>query len=70
MPTSEPHRSQTAGSYTSSGSAGCDHARELQEHRVGGTIDTSKVASPIVGFIFDDKVLMYNLTLEGSKSAA
>ena len=46
---------------------GHDRARELQEHRVGGSIDTSKVASPIVGFIFDDKGLMYNLTLEGSK---
>lgn len=34
---------------------------------VGGSIDTSRIASPIVGFIFDAKGLMYNLTLEGSK---
>ena len=34
---------------------------------VGGSIDTSRIASPIVGFIFDGKGLMYNLTLEGSK---
>jgi lipid-binding SYLF domain-containing protein len=33
----------------------------------GGSIDTSRIASPIVGFIFDAKGLMYNLTLEGSK---
>jgi lipid-binding SYLF domain-containing protein len=34
---------------------------------VGGSIDTSRITSPIVGFIFDGKGLMYNLTLEGSK---
>jgi lipid-binding SYLF domain-containing protein len=33
----------------------------------GGSIDTSRISSPIVGFIFDNKGLMYNLTLEGSK---
>jgi len=33
----------------------------------GGSIDTSRIANPIVGFIFDAKGLMYNLTLEGSK---
>jgi lipid-binding SYLF domain-containing protein len=34
---------------------------------VGGSIDTNRITSPIVGFIFDGKGLMYNLTLEGSK---
>ena len=34
---------------------------------VGGSIDTNRISSPIVGFIFDGKGLMYNLTLEGSK---
>ena len=34
---------------------------------VGGSIDTSKITSPVVGFILDPKGLMYNLTLEGSK---
>jgi len=33
----------------------------------GGAIDTNTVRAPIVGFIFDQKGLMYNLTLEGSK---
>jgi lipid-binding SYLF domain-containing protein len=33
----------------------------------GGSVDSSRVVAPIVGFIFDNKGLMYNLTLEGSK---
>jgi lipid-binding SYLF domain-containing protein len=33
----------------------------------GGSIDSNKVTSPVVGFILDPKGLMYNLTLEGSK---
>ena len=34
---------------------------------IGGSIDTNKITSPVVGFILDPKGLMYNLTLEGSK---
>ncbi len=34
---------------------------------VGGSIDTDKITSPVIGFILDPKGLMYNLTLEGSK---
>jgi lipid-binding SYLF domain-containing protein len=33
---------------------------------VGGSIDTNKITSPVVGFILAPKGLMYNLTLEGS----
>jgi lipid-binding SYLF domain-containing protein len=33
----------------------------------GGSIDTDKITSPVIGFILDSKGLMYNLTLEGSK---
>ena len=33
----------------------------------GGAVDTNTIHSPIVGFIFDQRGLMYNLTLEGSK---
>ena len=33
----------------------------------GGAIDTNSIKSPVAGFIFDQKGLMYNLTLEGSK---
>ena len=46
---------------------GVDGSVALITVGVGGSIDTSKIASPIVGFIFDGKGLMYNLTLEGSK---
>jgi lipid-binding SYLF domain-containing protein len=46
---------------------GVDGSVALVTVGVGGSIDTSKIASPIVGFIFDGKGLMYNLTLEGSK---
>jgi lipid-binding SYLF domain-containing protein len=34
---------------------------------IGGSLDTDKVVSPVIGFILDQKGLMYNLTLEGSK---
>ena len=34
---------------------------------VGEKIDTNTVQQPIIGFIFSNKGLMYNLTLEGSK---
>ncbi|MGH6865074.1 MAG: YSC84-related protein [Methyloceanibacter sp.] len=34
---------------------------------VGGSIDTDKVTNPVIGFILDQRGLMYNLTLEGSK---
>lgn len=33
----------------------------------GGAIDTTELDKPIVAFIFDNKGLMYNLSLEGSK---
>ena len=35
----------------------------------GGSIDTHKITNPVIGFVIDLKGLMYNLTLEGSKSA-
>jgi len=34
---------------------------------IGGSIDTNKITSPVIGFVLDPKGLMYNLTLEGSK---
>ncbi len=33
----------------------------------GGAIDTTTIDQPIVAFVFDNKGLMYNLSLEGSK---
>ena len=34
---------------------------------VGGAVDTNTISRPVIGFILDNKGLMYNLTLEGSK---
>jgi lipid-binding SYLF domain-containing protein len=33
----------------------------------GASVDSDRIANPVVGFIFDNKGLMYNLTLEGTK---
>ncbi len=46
---------------------GVDGSVALINVGVGASIDTTRIRSPIVGFIFDNKGLMYNLTLEGSK---
>ena len=48
-------------------SIGVDGSVTLITIGVGGSIDTSQVNSPVIGFIFDEKGLMYNLTLEGTK---
>ena len=34
---------------------------------VGGSIDSNQIRRPVLAFILDQKGLMYNLTLEGSK---
>jgi lipid-binding SYLF domain-containing protein len=47
--------------------AGVDGSVALVELGAGGTIDTSTIKDPIVAFVFSNKGLMYNLTLEGSK---
>ena len=47
--------------------AGVDGSIALIELGVGGTIDTSNIKDPIIAFVFSNKGLMYNLTLEGSK---
>ncbi len=47
--------------------AGVDGSVALVELGTGGSIDTTNVKDPIVGFVFGNKGLMYNLTLEGSK---
>lgn len=46
---------------------GVDGSVALVEMGAGGTIDTTNIKDPIVAFIFGQKGLMYNLTLEGSK---
>jgi len=47
--------------------AGVDGSVALVTLGAGGAIDTTKLKDPIVGFVFGQKGLMYNLTLEGSK---
>jgi len=47
--------------------AGVDGSVALVTIGAGGEIDTENITDPIIGFIFSNKGLMYNLTLEGSK---
>lgn len=47
--------------------AGVDGSVALIKTGAGGSIDTENIRDPIVGFVFGQKGLMYNLTLEGSK---
>ncbi|PHS71017.1 MAG: hypothetical protein COB23_01815 [Methylophaga sp.] len=47
--------------------AGVDGSVALIEWGVGEDINTLDIEDPIVGFVFSNKGLMYNLTLEGSK---
>jgi len=47
--------------------AGVDGSVAVATLGAGGDIDTNTVKEPIIGFIFSNKGLMYNLTFEGSK---
>ena len=47
--------------------AGIDGSVAVIEFGVGKEIDTNSIRDPIVAFVFDNKGLMYNLSLEGSK---
>ncbi len=47
--------------------AGVDGSIALIEFGVGKEIDTHSIQDPIIGFVFSNKGLMYNLSLEGSK---
>jgi lipid-binding SYLF domain-containing protein len=46
---------------------GVDGSVALIKVGAGGSIDTTNIKDPIVAFVFGQKGLMYNLTLEGSK---
>ena len=54
-------------SRTSGWKVGVDGSVTIIAVGVGGSIDTDKITSPVIGFVLDQKGLMYNLTLEGSK---
>jgi lipid-binding SYLF domain-containing protein len=47
--------------------AGVDGSVALISLGVGESLDTTNVKDPIIAFVFGQKGLMYNLTLEGSK---
>lgn len=47
--------------------AGVDGSVAIATLGAGGEIDTKTIKEPVIGFIFSNKGLMYNLTLEGSK---
>ena len=47
--------------------AGVDGSVALVKWGVGEDINTVDIKDPIIGFVFSNKGLMYNLTLEGSK---
>lgn len=47
--------------------AGVDGSVAVVEWGVGEDINTTNIQDPIVGFVFSNKGLMYNLTLEGAK---
>lgn len=46
---------------------GVDGSVAVIDLGAGKAIDTTNIKDPVVGFVFDSKGLMYNLTLEGSK---
>jgi lipid-binding SYLF domain-containing protein len=46
---------------------GVDGSVALVKVGAGGSIDSSNIKDPIVAFVYGQKGLMYNLTLEGSK---
>lgn len=47
--------------------AGVDGSVALATLGAGGSIGTETLREPIIGFVFSNEGLMYNLTLEGSK---
>ena len=47
--------------------AGVDGSVALISVGAGGSLDTENIKDPIVGFVFGQKGLMANLTLEGTK---
>jgi lipid-binding SYLF domain-containing protein len=46
---------------------GVDGSVALIEFGAGDAIDTNSIKDPVIGFVFGNKGLMFNLTLEGAK---
>lgn len=53
--------------YSSGWKVGADASVAVIAVGADGSIDTAKTNKPIVAFVFDQKGLMYNLSLEGAK---
>lgn len=47
--------------------AGVDGSVAIATVGAGGEIDSNTLQQPVIGFVFSNRGLMYNLTLEGSK---
>lgn len=47
--------------------AGVDGSIVIAKAGVGGQADTKTINAPIIGYVLDEKGLMYNATLEGAK---
>lgn len=47
--------------------AGVDGSVAIVEFGAGKAIDTTNIKKPIIGFVYGNKGLIFNLTLEGSK---
>ncbi len=47
--------------------AGVDGSVAIAEFGVGEEVDSKTAQAPIIGFVYGNKGLMYNLTLEGAK---
>lgn len=46
---------------------GVDGSVALVNLGVGAAVDTTNIKDPVIGFVFGQKGLTYNLTLEGAK---
>jgi len=46
---------------------GVDGSVALIDLGAGGSVDTTNIKDPVIGFVFGQAGLMYNLTLEGAK---
>jgi lipid-binding SYLF domain-containing protein len=46
---------------------GVDGSVAIATLGAGGSIDTETIQDPVIGFVYSNQGLMYNLTLEGSK---
>jgi lipid-binding SYLF domain-containing protein len=60
---SELQKFQTSSNWE----AGIDGSVALIEYGAGKDITTANISDPIIGFVINNKGLMYNLTLEGTK---